>query len=441
MANSVLIRVALFLGITLAATAQTVPTTRDEVIARMHPYGGPHMAGVNISTLTGKVMCGYQGWFAAPGDGSGSNWVHYVQYGHDFAPGNCTFDLWPDVSEFSPEEKFPTAFRHRDGSVADVFSPCVPRTVLRHFEWMRDYGIDGVFLQRFGADLRYASGFYHNNLVTANVEAGANQCGRTWAVMYDLSGLQAGESRKYVMDDWKLLVDRMQVTRDPAYLHHRGKPVVAVWGIGFNDRRKYTLAECDALVRFLKADPHYGGNTVMLGVPAYWRTLERDAVPDPKLLDIIRQADIVSPWNVGRIRDDDSARRQAVTRFQPDLAWCRTNGQDCLPVIYPGFSWHNLMLTRGHAAPVEEIPREDGRFLWTQAVADRAAGASMLYVAMFDEIDEGTAIFKCTDAPPVGASPFATFDSQPSDQYLWLTGQIGKMLRQEIPATDMMPKH
>ena len=63
----------------------------------------------------------------------------------------------------------------------------------------------------------------------------------------------------------------------------------------------------------------------------------------------------------------------------------------------------------------------------------------MLYVAMFDEIDEGTAIFKCTDTPPVGESPFVTFDGLPSDHYLWLTGQIGKMLRQEIPATDNLP--
>jgi hypothetical protein len=421
-------------------SAQEIQFTRKQVIEQMKPYTGSHVAGVDASTLTGKVMCGYQGWFAAPGDGSGTNWVHYGENRSLFAPGHCVFDLWPDVSELGADEKFPTAFKHQDGSTAYVFSPCNPRTVLRHFQWMRDYGIDGVFLQRFGADLKSANGFNHNNVVAANVQAGANQCGRTWAMMYDLSGLRPGEIQKFVADDWKQLVDRMKITSDPAYLHHRGKPVVAVWGIGFNDGRKYSLEECEALIQFLKSDPKYGGNTVMVGVPAWWRTLDHDAMPDKKLLEIVRLADIVSPWNVGRYGNPAEAKSQAINRIQPDIAWCRTNGKEYLPVIFPGFSWHNLMKTRGQDGAVNQIPRLKGNFLWAQAVADRRAGASMLYVAMFDEINEGTAIFKCTDDPPVGESPFVTMQGLPSDHYLWLTGQIGKLLRKEIPAIDTLPQ-
>ena len=55
----------------------------------------------------------------------------------------------------------------------------------------------------------------------------------------------------------------------------------------------------------------------------------------------------------------------------------------------------------------------------------------MIYVAMFDEIDEGTAIFKCTNTPPKGAE-FLTFEGLPSDHYLWLTGMGAKMLRGKV---------
>ena len=64
----------------------------------------------------------------------------------------------------------------------------------------------------------------------------------------------------------------------------------------------------------------------------------------------------------------------------------------------------------------------------------------MIYVAMFDEVDEGTAIFKCTNDVPVDdKSKFVTFEGLPSDFYLWLTGAGGKMLRGEIPLSAALP--
>ena len=110
-----------------------------------------------------------------------------------------------------------------------------------------------------------------------------------------------------------------------------------------------------------------------------------------------------------------------------------------MPGIFPGFSWHNLMKSRGKDAVMDEIPRLSGEFLWAQAVSAKRAGATMLYVAMFDEIDEGTAIFKVSNDAPLGDTPFLTLHGLPSDHYLWLTGQIARMLRGEVPATDAMP--
>ena len=258
----------------------------------------------------------------------------------------------------------------------------------------------------------------HCDTVLANCREGANRYGRAYAVMYDLSGLPAGHIED-VMNDWRMLRRQMTITEDPAYLHHHGKPVVAVWGIGFNDHRKYTLAECRRLVEFLKNDPEAGGCTVMLGVPTNWRELKSDAVNDPELLEIAAMADIISPWTVGRYSNPTGAEGYAKNTLKPDLAWCRERGIDCLPVVFPGFSWHNM-----NGGPSDQIPRVQGQFLWTQFSDAKKAGVSMVYVAMFDEVDEGTAIFKCANSVPKGQqSEFVTYENLPSDFYL-------KMVRQ-----------
>src|SRR5712692_7152494 len=100
---------ALTLGCTLAARAPDSEPSRDDVAAAMRSYEGPSAPGVNRSALTGKVMCGYQGWFTAPGDGSGRGWRHYPANGQ-FKPGFCSIDLWPDVSELEDDEKYATSF-------------------------------------------------------------------------------------------------------------------------------------------------------------------------------------------------------------------------------------------------------------------------------------------------------------------------------------------
>ncbi len=65
----------------------------------------------------------------------------------------------------------------------------------------------------------------------------------------------------------------------------------------------------------------------------------------------------------------------------------------------------------------------------------------MLFIAMFDEVNEGTAIFKITDNPPVDdVAKFVGLEGKPSDHYLWLTGEAGKMLRKEIPLTPTIPE-
>ncbi len=392
------------------------------------PYAGPSEKGVDVSTLDGKLVVGYQGWFNAEGDGAERGWTHWTKdRGKPFAPGNAKIDLWPDVAELAPEERFATGFRHTDGRPAEVFSSYRPATVFRHFRWMRDYGIDGAFVQRFAADLRDPRVLRHANAVLAACREGAHRAGRSYAVMYDLTGMKAGLPG--LLDDWKALRSRMKLGEDAAYQRHRGKPLVAVWGIGFNDGRAYSLVDCAGVVDALKAD----GCAVMLGVPSGWREGKRDAVADPALRELLRKADVLSPWTVGRYATPAQATSHGEQVWGADFAWCREAKVDFLPVAFPGFSWHNM-----YGKPLDQIPRRKGEFFWAQLVAGKRAGVSMLYVAMFDEVDEATAIFKCLNDVPLGE--FVTYEGLPSDFYLKLAGAGAKMLRGEIPAAEAVPR-
>lgn len=407
------------------------PLTHESVQAEtLRPYTGPSVRGVDTSTLAGKVMCGYQGWFNAEGDGAERGWGHWTKKRAPLAAGNAKVDLWPDIFELGASERFITGFKHADGSAAEVFSSFKQPTVLRHFQWMRDYGIDGAFVQRFIVDLRDPRALRHNNTVLAHCREGANRFGRAYAVMYDLSGLGTNRIQE-VMDDWRALRTKMHITDDPAYLRHRGRPLVAVWGIGFNDGRAYTLAECRRLVEFLKQD----GCSVMLGVPTGWRELNRDCVHDPVLHEILRLADVVSPWSVGRYSNPAEAKYLGEKTWQPDVAWCAQRKIDFLPVVFPGFSWFNM-----YGNQFNSIPRRKGEFLWSQFIAAKRAGATMIYVAMFDEVDEGTAVFKCTNDVPTGDGVrFVTYEGLPSDFYLRLTAAGARMLRGQLPTTETVP--
>jgi hypothetical protein len=385
------------------------------------------------ASLDGTVMCGYQGWFATEGDGMKRGWQHY---GFN-KEGRCHIDLWPDVSEHGADELYTTPLQFADGSPAQVFSSANPKTVSRHFQWMKAHQIDGVFLQRFATTTRGGDSLAFVDKVMANVREAARESGRAWCVMYDLSGLKKGEIESIVMPDWRRLREELRITSDPTYQKHNGKPVVAVWGIGFNDDRAYTLDESGALLRFLKTE--FGGATVMAGVPFGWRELNRDSVKDPHLHEVLADADIISPWAVGRYGTVEGATRDIEKVHAGDAVWCQDRSKGYLPVIFPGFSWHNLMQARGQEAKVNAIPRLKGQFYWHQAMRRIQAGSKMLYVAMFDEMDEGTAIFKCANTTPAGEAKFATYEGLPSDHYLWLTSQIRRVLRGQQAATPWLP--
>ena len=383
------------------------------------------MSRVRFKSIRNLVMAGYQGWFNTSEDGAGLGWKHFEKE-KEFKPGKCTIDLWPDVSEY--EKTYETAFKLPDETPAKVFSSYDASTTDLHFKWMKQYGIDGVFMQRFVVSIRNQKGKDNYNKILNNAVLSAEKYDRAICLMYDLSGMEAGEE-DILIRDWKELCEKYKLVsrNNNHYVYHHGKPLVAVWGIGFNDRRKYGYEQVKKIIDFLKSE----GCSILVGVPTHWRTLTIDAVSDTRLLELVKQADIVHPWLVGRF--DNNTYEPYRKSIEEDIKWCKANGKDYMPVLFPGFSWHNMKKD----APQNMIPRLGGRFFWKQVKGAVDAGAESLYLAMFDEIDEGTAFFKCTNTPPVGESSFITYEGEAPDHYLWLAGEAAKYLRGELRSSRM----
>lgn len=391
---------------------------------------------VDPSRLEGKVMTGYQGWFTAPGSGRSNRWIHWT-HEHDVPngkPGNLAVEMYPDLREFDADELMPTDMTLA-GTAAPLYAASHPKTVSRHVRWMREYGIDGAFIQRFlrshdNSDKDYAQQL---NQVLWTFRQACTAEGRVFAVMYDVSGLRDTEDWiSFLKNDWMTLVDG-GITGGGRYVQHHGRPVVGVWGFGFADRVPQDPELALGLIHWFQTEaPEKYRASVLGGVPGQWRTLDGDSRTAGEWQKVYRAFDILSPWTVGRFNNRNSADQWNRKRTVPDLAAVKKSGQGYGPVIWPGFSWKNLK-----DAPANQIPREGGRFFWRQIYNATAAGASWLYVAMFDEVDEGTAIYKVaecrTQVPEQGF--WLTLDadghSLPSDWYLRLAGEAGRMLRRE----------
>jgi hypothetical protein len=104
---------------------------------------------------------------------------------------------------------------------------------------------------------------------------------------------------------------------------------------------------------------------------------------------------------------------------------------------------HNL---KDGGKPYNEVPRLGGRFMWQQAYNyAKNDNITSIWMAQFDEVDEGTAVFKIAptqqDVPVEGKwlSLDADGHSLPNDWYLKLVEQAQKMMRGDISLTATIP--
>lgn len=379
---------------------------------------------------------GYQGWFRCPSDGTSRGWTHWFR--GEPAVDKLTVDIYPDLSELTASERCEVPGFTIHGKPAALFSSANPNTVMRHFEWMKTYGLDGVLVQRFigGTKREQATG----DVVLRNVMAAAKATGRVFAVEYDISGGNKDTFAQLLKDDWTYLNKQLNITAQPGYLHHNGKPVVAVWGMGLNSAGHPPENPQDA-VDLIHWFENEAKTTFIGGTASRWATHTGDARKDPAWDSVYKEMNVIQPWTIGRYSTPDAADQWKKNILLPDLELTKQNKQLYMPVIFPGFSWQNLK----PGAKGNQIPRLRGDFLWRQAYNAKTAGATMLKIAMFDEVDEGTAIFKAAshrqDAPEQGF--WLTLDADgadlPSDWYLRIAGAVTRMFHGELSPTPTLP--
>ncbi len=406
-------------------------------------------AQVDFTTLSNKVVTGYQGWHWAKGDLSPfNNWNHWC--GSDPAqPSNCHMDMYPDMTEYT--KSYPTLYQRPDGTPMRLYSAADYSTVDLHFKWMRDYNIDAAFVQRFISRFKtYSTSAQNTDIVLSNCWKAAEAYGRAFVVMYDVSNTWDSDAQLYttITNDW-IKRARKYTTNSPNYLYHKGKPLVVVWGMGKTDRRPESPRVAMDIVNFFKTN----GCTIMGGVDDGWRTLDgcRNNVDGTNTWTGVNNAyDVISPWLVGTFGAGTNAADGIRSKLTADVNNCNSRNVDYMPVVFPGFSWSNWQ--DGAGDEFNKRPRIKGEYLWRQAYNAKTTGSKMLYLAMFDEVDEATALYKTTTTS--NNSPKVIFTTGytnrwvrldidgynlPSDFYLKVCNEINRMFKGERPPVGSVP--
>jgi F5/8 type C domain len=370
--------------------------------------------------VVGKITVGYQGWFACIGDGAPiDGWWHWSNdWSQPPSPSNNAIKAWPDMSGYA--KGYQTAYANlNNGQPATLFSSFDQQTVNTHFQWMQANGCDTAALQRFNPN---SSEGPTRNAMATKVRTAAEAYGRKFYIMYDVSGWTNMQTE--ITADWT--ANMSALTASAAYATQNGKPVVGIWGFGFNDgNHPWSADACLDVVNWFKSQGCY----VMGGVPTYWRT----GVSDSRAgyLNVYHAFNMISPWMVGRIgtaADSDSFYTNVNVGDQAD---CNANGIDYQPCVLPG----DLSVNQ----------RAHGDFMWRQFYNMVRVGAQGIYISMFDEYGEGNQIAETTpDSSTLPAnSGLLALDEDgtacSSDYYLRLTADGGKMLKGQIALTATRP--
>jgi hypothetical protein len=383
----------------------------------------------NTSTLHQKIVFGYQGWFCTDKAANNLGWTHWSK-GTPPSAMSANFDLFPDVSDYPvcALSNNTLLINKTTGNSMHLYDSLEVIDV--HFSWMAEYGIHGVAVQRFVSQLAVPRLRDRNDRVLLASMLAAERYSRAFFVEYDTSGADANTWSNIIQTDWEKLTKVLNVTSSPAYQREGNKPVLKVFGIGFLDRPG-NHSDSLTLVNSLKAK-----GVIFIGsVPTFWR----DGVGDSKsgYGRVYKAMDVISPWLVGRYSSTAKFDDLFYGVFLKDLRLTSSRQQGYAPTVFPGFSWTNLQRNKGRNFPLNQIPRNGGRFweyqvnAFMKKLVDTNTGSAAYYIfgAMFDEFDESTAMIKSASTsdnlPLEGSFLHLSIDGDhlPSDHYLYLAGK------------------
>jgi hypothetical protein len=387
----------------------------------------PVTSGSSYSEFRGKSVAGYQAWFTA--SSSNSSWVHWSANVRP-VKGNLSFEIYPDVIDYNAGNLYQTGFANLgNGDPSRLFSSA--DVIDTHFKWMKDTGIDGIALQRFIGNTPYPI-IASSQSSLMKVKQAAEKYEKIFYICYDMSsGQDENAWVQSIKFDWVYNIEQTNnLTSSPAYATVNKKPVVQVWGPGFTSRVGNAAGTIE-LIKFLQSRGCY----VIGGVPTNWRTESGDSKPG--FIAAYKTYNMVSPWTPGRYKGIDGCDSYKINYLVPDKNFCEANQLDYMPVVFPGFGWSNW----NNGSP-NAFPRLAGEFLWRQARNAKTAGINQMYIAMFDEYDEGTAIMKAaTDWSMIPTDQyFLTLSTDgiwvSSDFYLRLAGAASDMLKRPGSPSD-----
>lgn len=383
-------------------------------------------AQTDLNNMQGKGVAGYQAWFRANDTRTDTGWYHWSNSGNHPAADNVHTEMYPYTADYTTNGA--TLYQSGLGNLGNgdpalLFNSTDKEIIDTHFEWMKEYDIDGAAIQRFYSSTSPIRSTAENLLQT--IQKSAEKHGRIFYVMYDFSGTADKDTDTFLRTvklDFIYNAEMSGVVSSENYAHAEGKPVVCLWGISGDPESGYCYGErAITLIEWFQSRGYY----VIGGTPDNQYHTRSDEALEP-----FTKLDMISPWTVGRY-DNNSSYSWLYSAVSNDMDFCNEYDVDYQPVIFSGFAWTNM----GNNGTINDFPRDAGQFLWDQAyVLKSDFNIDTVYFAMFDEYDEATAIMKAA----------SDYFEIPTDQYFltlsadgwWLSNDY--YLRAAGAVIDMM---